>query len=284
MLKEKLMKEFDQELEKKKPFDMKEILKNYDEKAAVKEFQHVVMMAVATKKKPWWPGTIELQKSWFANYALHLPDYTAALSLTVPELDQVAKDAAIFKYLFDQDDESLSYKAELMAYRVKILFSKEQIAGGAVPTFTVITIPPLVLTGLLTRQFNFIKGLKTRSGMTSIIRTALRIDGADLEPFDPDTYVANGKAKVFYDKVRIRYTKGPYIQGMGIFIQRKPTEEFKLLKKVTKVFWDYKEANPVFDVPELLSFKTQAMLGDEFVGEPSPPFSVTWLAPPPIEE
>ena len=238
-------------------------------------------MATSTKKKPWWPKTIADQLLFWLNFNLRLPEFTTQLALTVPELAQIVKDAAMFKYLYQYEEEFRVYMVQFLAYRKLILGGKSAADIGAPPVCPVLTVPASTVTAMLFRLFGFVKSIKQRAGYNTSIGGALKIIGADIEPFVPADFVSNGKGKGTVDGIVINFVKGMFIDGMAIFEQRGTDPVFHELIRVPKKGYIINSYNLIAGKPETRNYKTRAYIGLDLIGEFSPVFSVTWTSPLP---
>lgn len=232
------------------------------------------------KTKQWWPKTIALQLAWWTNILLKMVTYTTELVITTEERDQLTADAAMFKYLFTHDTTVRTYIAAFMKYRKDILAGKIGADLGDPPVMPITLVPASVFSALLNRTFGLVNSFKLRGGYTESIGKDMLIIGEDIPAFDPETYVANGKGKTTFDGNIIKFTKGVFIEGMGVFCQRGTNPDFIELIRITKTGYLDNRLN-LAKGPESRVYYLRALIGDTFVGEPSPTFTLTWTSPPP---
>ena len=232
------------------------------------------------QKLYWWPRTIPQQKVWMLNFPGKVLFYKLVVPITDLEYAQVVKDCNMFIYLIDYDADVRLFMAEFMIYRLRIFGGETQESIGLPPVCPIISVPVEVLTGMLNRIFNLVTAIKSRGGYNTVIGTAMKIIGADIPPFIPEEYVANGKGKGTVDGIEINFVKGIFISGMAVFEQRGADPEFHEIIRIYKKGYKVTSYNLVDNKPETRNFKTRAFVGNDLIGEYSPVFSVTWTSPP----
>ena len=235
---------------------------------------------MAIIKKFWWALVIALQIQWWKNYPLKLTEYTTELEITTDEQTEASNDSLMFQYLFAQEAAARFYLTELMTYRLSVINGTEQTLVGVPPVMVVITPPTEVLGGMMNRTFNKVKNLRSRDGFTSTIATGLKIVGVDYPSFDPSTFVAKGTGKTTYDGNLIGFTKGPYLDGVGIWMQRGSDPLFYLIDKITTGKFLDSQLNLAAG-PETRQYYVRGFINNVYVGSPCAPFSLTWTSAPP---
>jgi hypothetical protein len=232
------------------------------------------------KTKYWWPATIANQLLFWANFISKLPMYATALNITTDEITAMGKDAASFIYLYTYEAVVRAFLAAFMTYRRNLLTGKTPADIGAPPVCLIDTVPTPVLSALLNRLFAFVVLLKAQPGMTEAIRKDLQIVGDDIAPFVPADYIANGKSKVAEDGIIINFTKGLFIDGVAVFMQRGSDPAFYEIIRISKKGYMITSLN-LAPGPETRNFKTRAYIDNVLIGFSSPVFSATWTSPPP---
>ena len=231
------------------------------------------------RKKRWWPATITQQMLWFRNYPLALYRNRVALEATVDEIAQAQNDAAMFKYVHEYYTAVINHAKVVLTYMEGILKGKSQKDMGSFPVFTMVAVPALVLGGMLARTFKFVINLKSRNGYNTVIGKALKVIGDEPAVFVTDNFVANGKGNAIEEGILITFKKGKNIHGMGIFCQRGESKYFEEIFRATKSGWVDMRPNLKEGVPEVRTYHTRAFINNDFIGNYSPDFSVTWLSP-----
>jgi hypothetical protein len=231
-------------------------------------------------KDPWWPARKADQRIWMVNYPAKMLLYQDELVITTDELTQADDDSAMFIYLLDYIEDVRLYLKELTVYENNVLSGASQAVIGAPPVCPTLTVPLSVVRGMLNRTFALMTNLKKRAGYNTSIGTGLKIIGADIAPFNEDTYIANGKVKVNENGFKFTFVKGPFITGMAISQQRGTDPAFYEIARVTVNGFLLNTLN-LEAGPETRNFKMKAFIGNTLVGNSSPVFSATWTSPPP---
>jgi hypothetical protein len=232
------------------------------------------------KTKKYYPGTTLLQLAWWLNLIEKMITYTGELDITEAEQMQVAEDEAMFNYLFTYETQFRIFMVAFVKYRNDLLAGKTGAYLGLPPVCAIPEVPTKVLSALLNRLFTLVGSFKKRGGYTVAIGKDMLIIGADIPAFDPDTYIANGRGKTLNTGNKINFTKGLFIEGMQISMMRGAETVFTVIKQTSESGWIDSALNLV-DGPETRTYITQAYIGSNLIGFPSPPFKLTWTSPPP---
>ena len=99
-------------------------------------------------------------------------------------------------------------------------------------------------------------------------------------PFDPSTFTPVGKTANTNDYIEVKYTKGPFIDGVEISSQRGSNPDYVSLGRITKTKYQDSRFNLVNGVPEVRKYIIRAFINDKLIGNPSEPFKTTWISPP----
>ena len=247
----------------------------------------VIIAVTIVKKRAWWPGARTKQSEWWTNYLLKLVTYTSELVITVDELAETQADGAMWQYFYTVENRINDYKGSLGVYKKNLLNGKIPADIGAPPVLTLPVVPATVNSAMMDRTFTFVKGLKNRVGYTEAIGDAFKIIGDDIMPFDPDTFTPVGKTKTTNDFIELKYTKGPFIDGVEISSQRGSSSEYVKLGRITKTRFKDTRFNLVNGVPEVRKYIIRAFINDKLIGNPFEPFKATWISPippPPLTE
>jgi hypothetical protein len=129
--------------------------------------------------------------------------------------------------------------------------------------------------GMMSRTFAYIVTLKKRTGYTDVIGTALQVIGDDMPGFDPDTYIANGKAKSLPAFVQLSFIKGKFISSMETFRQRGTDPVFHSIGTFTKSKGRDNDPNLIPGTAEIRNYKNRASIDNVAIGGFSPVYSVT---------
>lgn len=241
----------------------------------------IALLGVIVKKKYWWPADQEGQLAWWTNYPTALTANKVPLGATVPELTKATADSAMFLSLFENEATFRIWVAQYMKYRNDIINGKSQTAIGDPPVLAVLTFPTSVVMGIMQRTFAYIKTLKERTGYNDSIGTALLVIGDDYPGFDPETYVANGKAKGTTDYIKLGFKKGKFIDGVDTYRQRGADPLFHFIGRFLKSGGEDSDLNLVAGQPETRQYYNRAIIGNKQIGVVSPTFKVTWTSPLP---
>ena len=232
------------------------------------------------KKKNWWSKVIVTQIAWWKNFVIGVTLYQTELEVTVDELAVVTDDSAMFVYVFAQEQEELLYHEKLITYRRTLIDGTPESLIGLPPEMVVLTPPTEVAGGMMNRTFSFVKAIRERAGFTPIIEVALKVVGADIPAFNPTTFIAKGKGKTTYDGNLIGFTKGPFLEGVGIWMQRGSDPLFYFLKDITRGEFLDSQLNLAAG-PETRQYFVRGFINNIYVGSPCAPFSLTWTSAPP---
>jgi hypothetical protein len=234
------------------------------------------------KTKPWWPKTVTLQLSFWANFILKLSTYKTRLNISDDQINSIIEDEAVFRYLFTYDVTFRIFMAAFLTYRKNIMKGKTPADIGLPPVCPITIVPAKVLSALLNRLFAFVALIKAQPKMTIAIRKDLQIVGGDIPPFIQSEYFANGSGKVTLDGIVFNFIKGLFIEGMAIFMQRAKDPEFYEVIRIYKKGYVMNIENLLPGL-ETRNFYFRAIIDNKLIGKPSPVFSVIWYSPPPPE-
>ena len=232
------------------------------------------------KTKYWWSQVIAAEIIWWKNYPLALEEYKVELEVTDPQLLAAQNDSAMFVYVFAQEQEEILYAKKLITYRRALIGGNPQTLIGLPPVMNILTPPAEVDGGMMFRTFAFIRALRDKTGFTTTIAEALKVVGADIPPFDGDTFIAKAKGITTFDGNKLSFTKGPYLDGVGYFRMRGEETEYSFLDKITTGTLLDNELN-LAPGPETRWYIARGFINNAYVGSPCVPFSLTWTSPTP---
>ena len=235
----------------------------------------IVAFAIIVKKKYWWPPDQEHQIAWWTNYPIALAANKVALAASVAELARSVADSLMFLALYQNEPAFRNWVAQYMKYRKDIVNGKTQAAIGDPPVCPTLTFPTTVVMGMMQRTFAYIITLKKRTGYTDIIGTALLVIGDDYPGFNPDTYIANGKAKALPAFIQLLFVKGKFISSMETFRQRGTDPIFHSIGVFTKSKGRDNDPNLIPGESEIRNCKNKASIDNIAIGGFSPVYSVT---------
>jgi hypothetical protein len=213
-----------------------------------------------------FPKSIPAQREWLVIYAQQLPTVGPSMGMTAVEIsDNVDAANAVIASI---DAASLAENVYKQSVEAKDNAVRNNVSGVILPA---------------------VKRFKTASSYTTDMGRLLGVEGTDLD-FDPDTYQAQGSAKVLGNDVKISFTKAG-ADGVAIYsrvtaaaagvpagntsppptVPPTPAEMLLFSKLAIDHHSPYVDNRPLArpGIPELREYYLRGMVDDAEIGLPS---------------